>query len=51
MIGMGTGRGTSPQMALMTPTPPIRIPKEVIMREGDFPLVDAPENEPLHGES
>jgi len=30
-IGAGTGRGTRPQKYLMTPTPPMMMPKEVIM--------------------
>ena len=33
-IGTGTGRGTSPQKNLMTPTPPIRMPNDVIMVKG-----------------
>ena len=31
---LGTGRGTSPQKYLMTPTPPIRTPNDVIMVNG-----------------
>ena len=31
VTGTGTGRGTTPQKYLITPMPPMRMPKDVIM--------------------
>ena len=50
VIGTGTGRGTTPQKDLMTPMPPIRIAERGDHAEREFAFVDAPENQPFHGE-